>query len=50
MSRDSLQMGEQSRLRHCRDNNLGVLSGMFNGRSHGSAWTEGVEFWEPGYG
>lgn len=50
MSRDSLQMGEQSWLRHYRENNPGVLSDTFYQRSHGSIWAEGEEFLEQSYG
>lgn len=45
MSRDSLQMGEQSWLWHYRENNPGVLSDTFYQRSHSSIWAEEEEFW-----
>lgn len=50
MSRDSLQMGEQSWLRHYRENNPGALSDTFYQRSHGSIWAEREEFLGQGYG
>lgn len=50
MSRDSLQMGEQSWLWHYRENNSGVLSDTFYQRSHGFIGAEGEQFLGQGYG
>lgn len=50
VSRDSLQIREQSRLRRYRENNPGDLADTFYQRSHGSVRAEGEEFWGQGYG